>query len=237
MFKISVVIPCKNEGEGITILLDDLSRQRWVSVIDIIVSDSSTDSTREILNNYFSTHQFSGINFRIVDGGLPSIARNRGFLQASETEFVLFIDADMRLKDDFLVHDLLQKMSLENLDLTSCRVKHYDGKYNWVYRLKNLSHLLVGWKSPFAIGGFMLFRSSTFKNLGMFDETVVYAEDYFLSKMVDPKKFSIPRWALVYTSSRRFRKKDPLWMVKMAIMSFFNRENKSFFQKDWGYWD
>jgi pyruvate/2-oxoglutarate dehydrogenase complex dihydrolipoamide acyltransferase (E2) component len=77
----------------------------------------------------------------------------------------------------------------------------------------------------------------TISNLGMFDEEIVYAEDYYLSKEVDPKKFSIPFWAIVYTSSRRFSKKKPIWMIKMAIRSFINRNNKEFFMKDWGYWD
>ena len=237
IFKLSVVIPCKNEGERITLLLDDLIRQRWIRIVSIVVADSSTDETPKIIGEHVSKWGSESMKLEIVEGGLPSIARNRGYLCSPHTEFVLFIDADMRLKNDFLIHDLLQKMKDENLDLTSCRLKNYDSKYNWVYRLKDLSHLLTGWKSPFAVGGFMLFRGSKFRELGMFDEEVVYAEDYFLSKKVNPKKFSIPRWAFVYTSSRRFEKKSPLWMIKMAVLSFLNRGNRSFFQKDWSYWD
>jgi len=237
IFKLSIVIPCKNEGERITLLLDDLIRQRWIRIASIVVADSSTDETRKIIEDHVSKGDFSALEFEIVAGGLPSKARNRGYLCSPETEFVLFIDADMRLKDDFLIHDLLQKMTDESLDLTSCRLKNYDSKFNWVYRLKDLSHFLTGWKSPFAVGGFMLFRAKTFRELGMFDEDIVYAEDYFLSKKVNPKKFSIPRWAFVYTSSRRFEKKSPLWMIRMAVLSFFNRGNRSFFQRDWNYWD
>lgn len=235
--EISIVIPCKNEGERIIPLLEDLIKQRWIRIISIIIADSSTDETPLIIKEHVSKDRFKEIQFQLVGGGLPSVARNRGYFCSPRTEFVLFVDADMRLKNDFLIHDLLQKMTDENLDLTSCRLKNYDRKYNWVYRLKDLSHFMTGWKSPFAIGGFMLFRGKTFESLGMFDEDVVYAEDYFLSKKVDPKKFSIPRWAFVYTSSRRFSKKSPLWMIKMAILSFLNRGNRAFFQKDWSYWD
>lgn len=237
MFELSIVIPCKNEGERITLLLDDLVKQRWIRIVSIVVADSSTDETRKIIEEHVSADAFSKISFDLVAGGLPSIARNRGYLGSPKTEFVLFIDADMRLKNDFLIHDLLQKMTYDDLDLTSCRLKNYDSKYNWVYRLKDLSHFLTGWKSPFAVGGFMLFRGNVFEKLGMFDEGVVYAEDYFLSKKVNPKRFSIPKWAFAYTSGRRFRKKSPFWMIKMAILSFFNRGNRSFFQKDWNYWD
>jgi len=237
MFSLSVVIPCKNEGEDITVLLDDLCSQRWVRIDDIIVADCSTDNTRSIIDLHFKREEFSDINCLVIEGGLPAVGRNRGFSFVEDSKYVVFIDADMRIKDRFLFHDLIQKMENENLDLTSCRVRSYDGKYNWVYKLKDFSHFMTGWKSPFAIGGFMLFRSEIFRSLGMFDEEIVYAEDYYLSKEVNPKRFSIPSWALVYTSSRRFTKKKPLWMIKMAIRSFLNRNNKQFFMKDWGYWD
>jgi len=237
MFNLSVVIPCKNEGEDITILLDDLCNQRWIRIKDIIVADCSTDNTKSIIDLHFKRDSFQGINCKIVQGGLPAEGRNKGFSLVSDSEYVVFIDADMRIKNGFLLHDLIQKMEDKELDLTSCRVRSFDGKFNWLYRLKDLSHIITGWSSPFAIGGFMLFRSESFSSLGMFDEEIVYAEDYYLSKEVDPKKFSIPFWAIVYTSSRRFSKKKPIWMIKMAIRSFLNRNNKEFFMRDWGYWD
>ena len=81
---IDIIIPCKNEGLG---LIETIKSIRKNNPNKIIVSDSSTDNTRDLLKENYP-------DVIIIDGGLPSIARNNG-ARISESEYILFIDADM----------------------------------------------------------------------------------------------------------------------------------------------
>jgi len=85
------------------------------------------------------------------------------------------------------------------------------------------------------LGGFMLMRTSKFNELGGFDEDVLVAEDYLLSKKVNPKKFKILN-KVVYTPPRRFDNKGLFYMTKLMLGSFLNRDNKDFFKKHDTYW-
>jgi hypothetical protein len=89
--------------------------------------------------------------------------------------------------------------------------------------------------SPFCLGGFMLFRTDTFNRLGGFDEQAQVSEDYLLSKQVEPKKFKILN-RTIFTLPRRFDDKGILYMLRLMIRSYFNRNNKEFFSNDNTYW-
>ena len=88
---------------------------------------------------------------------------------------------------------------------------------------------------PFAVGGFMLFKTSTFKKLGGFNEEDKIAEDYHLSSKIKPKKFKIIN-RHVYTPSRRFENKGVWYMIKLAWSSWVNRNNDDWFKEDYNYW-
>ena len=63
----------------------------------------------------------------------------------------------------------------------------------------------------------------------------MHCEDYFLSSMVNPKKFSLVN-SYVYTDDRRFKKMGNFKIIKYFISNILNRNNKNYFKKDIGYW-
>ena len=71
--QLTIIIPCKNESSMILSTLKLLTKQK----IDcqIIVADSSTDDTLTILMNYKNR---SPQLIKVINGGLPAIARNKG---------------------------------------------------------------------------------------------------------------------------------------------------------------
>ena len=87
--KLTIVIPCKDEENYISHLLDALRLQK-LGDTRIIIADSSTDRTREIIqaNSAF-------LNVEIIDGGPVSVARNHA-AKTVTTPYILFIDADVR---------------------------------------------------------------------------------------------------------------------------------------------
>ena len=85
--QVSVVIPTFNEEESISSLLDEIISLSLFEEI-IVVNDGSTDSTKEIVNNY---PEIILINNKINSGNGASV--KKGILRATK-EYVVLLDAD-----------------------------------------------------------------------------------------------------------------------------------------------
>lgn len=228
--KLTIVIPCKNEKQGIINVLKLLRKQRLDCLV--IVADSSDDEESiKLLKDYSSHPSFF---FKTIKGGLPSEARNNG-AKLAKTPYVLFLDADVYLKESDFISQCLKEIEESECDLLTCKFKTISGSHNWVYRIFHFAQKLISKNKPFALGGFMLFRTKTFLELGGFDEKAKVAEDYLLSMKVSPDKFKISK-RYAYTPNRRFKNKGVFYMFKLAISCWMNRNNPNFFKNDQGYW-
>lgn len=196
----------------------------------IIVADSSDNQQSiQVLKEFSYLHK----NIKIVEGGLPSKARNNGAKLVS-TPYILFLDADIYIFNPFLISDCLFTSLKGNYDLVTCKFKT-DRPYRWVFRMFDIAQWFSSITKPFALGGFMLFKTETFNKLGGFNEEDKVAEDYRLSSKVKPKKFKVYN-GYVYTSSRRFDKKGVWYMTKLMWNCWINHNNDQFFKQDQNYW-
>jgi len=204
---LTIVIPCKNEKEIISKTLDLLNHQKNIRGVQVIVCDSSDDGYTSLVLREKSEFYLDEYNFKltITNGGLPSRARNNGFKMV-KTPYVLFMDADIFLLDSEILKNVVSKIKNENLDLVSVRFRTDNGDYNYVYKVFDVLQKLSMLISPFCLGGFMLTKSSKFKEIGGFDEEVKVAEDYVYSKQIKSNMFKIHN-AFVYTPPRRFHNK------------------------------
>jgi glycosyltransferase involved in cell wall biosynthesis len=233
---LTIVIPCKNEKGIIQKTLDLLNHQKDIFNVKVIVCDASNDGiTRPNLIDRLEYDSNTDLfNLYVMDGGLPSKARNNGFKLVT-TPYVLFMDADVFLLDPKILLRSIIKIDRYHLDLVTTKFRSDNGNYNYVYKTFDFIQTLSKWSTPFCLGGFMLVRSKTFKEIGGFDEDVKVAEDYIFSKQIKPKKFGRIK-NIVYTPPRRFENKGVMYMLKLMIFSFFNQKNKSYFTNDKGYW-
>jgi len=227
---ITIVIPCKNEGSLIIETLIFILSQ--TEKFKIIIADSSTDKESIILLNEFQEKYKEQI--KIISGGLPSVARNKG-AELVKTPYVLFLDADIHIKQDDLIVKCLNKMIIGRYDLMTCKFKTIDGKFDWIYKIFNVIQWFSSKTTPFALGGFMLFKTDTFNKLNGFNNEDKIAEDYHLSSKIVPNKFRVEN-LFVYTPSRRFEKKGLWYMIKLMVMCWWNRNNDEFFKQDFNYW-
>jgi glycosyltransferase involved in cell wall biosynthesis len=231
---VTIVIPCKNEKEIILKTLDLLNYQKDIWRVKVIVCDASNDGVTkpdlikrlEMNSDYFDLY--------LMDGGLPSVARNNGF-KLVKTPYVLFMDADVFLLDPKVLLRSILKIKKYNLDLVTVKFRSDNGRYNYVYKVFDFIQMLSKWSTPFCLGGYMLVRSETFKVIGGFDEEIKVAEDYMFSKQIKPKKFGRIN-NIVYTPPRRFENKGVWYMLQLMLSSFFNKNNKDYFTSDQGYW-
>ena len=227
---LTIVIPCKNEGITINQTLSLLNFQNGINGVKVIVADSSDDETTYHLENRNRDY----FNLDIIQGGLPSKARNKGAERAT-TPFILFMDADMMILDTNLLQECMDIIMNERLDLLTTKVRTTNGKYNYVFRTFDLIQGITRYITPFCLGGFMLIRKSTFIRLNGFDEDAKVAEDYLLSKQIKTNKFKVYR-KTIFTLPRRFENKGLWYMTKLMIQSFTNRNNKGYFTNHNSYW-
>jgi glycosyltransferase involved in cell wall biosynthesis len=222
--KITIVVPCKNEENYIHHLLDSLRSQN-IGNTRIIIADCSTDNTRQVIKD-----NSGSLNVEVIEGGPVSLAKNNGAYLA-KTPYILFIDADVRFFKDTVIQDAVYEIESNDLDLVGLNIKSYDNDIRATigFTIFNVINHILKYFSPFAIGAFMLTRKDRFDELGGFPEKTVTSEDYFLSKMYDPKKFKIINHHFGQ-DSRRFKKMGYLGMATYLIKNFINRNNKK-------YWD
>jgi glycosyltransferase involved in cell wall biosynthesis len=227
---LTIVIPCKNELKTIDSTLSLLNFQDNIDNIKVIISDSSTDETTYQLESRTNDK----FDLKIIEGGLPAKARNNG-ARYVKTPYVLFMDSDMYLLDPTLLTTVTTTMLKEDIDLLTTKIRTTNGKYNYVFKTFDFIQKISKFISPFCLGGFMLFKTNTFNKLGGFDEEAKVAEDYLLSKQIKPKRFKIIN-TTVFTPPRRFDNKGVMYMMRLMVKSFLNRNNKQFFSDDNTYW-
>lgn len=226
---LTVIIPSKNESNLIDITLDYLNKQEDILGTKIIVCDSSDDNTPEIALSGL----YKNLDIIVTDGGLPSVARNKGALLSS-TPYLLFLDADIFLTDRTTIKESINTITKYSLHLITCRFR-CKGKYSFVFPVFEFFRDMVVRKSPCAIGGFMLFESDKFNKIGGFVEEDKFAEDFHISTKISPMFFYVVD-KKVYTTDRRFKKKGLFYMLKMAVLSVINKNNPEFFNNDHNYW-
>ena len=231
--KITIVVPCKNEQDYIHYLLDSLRKQD-IGQTRIIIADASTDNTRRVIETNKGT-----LNVEVIEGGPVSIAKNNGAALVT-TPYILFIDSDVRFFKDTVIHDAVRTLEQENLDLIGLYIKCYDKDFvaKVGFTLFNIINRVMQHFIPFAVGAFMLTRKSKFDELGGFPAKYETSEDFFLSKMYDPKKFRLIEHHFGQ-DSRRFKRMGYFGMAWYLINNFWNRNNEKFWKdRDYSkYWD
>jgi glycosyltransferase involved in cell wall biosynthesis len=232
--KLTIVIPAKNEARLLPNLLESLSRQDYplLRFSKIFVADAgSTDGTQELALSFAGQ-----LDIEVIPGGLPSVGRNAGAKRAT-TPYVLFIDADMELKDPTLLRRAMELVERRKLHCVTTNIWCSNGtvRDHVLYTLNDIAQYGSMFVRPFSTGMFMLFQKAVFDRLGGFHEGALYAEDYLLSKKVSNRRFGIVK-GRIFTTNRRFRNMGYMKIAGLFLKTMFNTFNDSYFLHDQGYW-
>jgi glycosyltransferase involved in cell wall biosynthesis len=224
--KVTIVVPCKNEESYISHLLDSLKAQRSIAGVKIYIADASTDSTRQVIENHKGD-----LNVEVIEGGPVSTAKNNGAKLAT-TPYILFIDSDVRFFKNNVISDTVGMMDKWDLDLIGLKAKCYDRSIlaSLGFTAFNLINSVLSNWIPFAVGAYMLTRTSRFNELGGFPEKYATSEDFFLSKQYDIERFAIANHYFGQ-DSRRFKKMGYFGMVKYLLKNFINRNNEEYWKR------
>ena len=227
--ELAIIIPAKNEAENITKLLDSISAQDYAHIREtpVVVADAhSTDGTRSIALGYAP-----GLTMSVVDGGMPSVGRNAG-ARSVNAEYLLFIDADIELRDRTLIRRALEAAKTNNYSCVTARIRCSNGTRTdrLVYAIANWIIQISKYFFPFATGMFMLFKKSRFDELNGFDEAVTLSEDFILTRNLHPREFTVLN-AYFDTPNRRFVKTGHWKMARIILGSILHAKSINYFRK------
>jgi glycosyltransferase involved in cell wall biosynthesis len=124
--ELTIVIPAKNEAKLIPHLLTSLTRQDYskMSSTRVLVADAnSTDGTPEIVMSFRDR-----LDVSVIRGGMPSVGRNQGAAQA-DSEYLLFLDADIELADTSLIRRCMEKAQANHLHCLTTNIVCKDGTW------------------------------------------------------------------------------------------------------------
>jgi glycosyltransferase involved in cell wall biosynthesis len=166
----SIIIITKNEQENLPILLESI-KQQTIQPQEIIVSDAgSADKTVEIARAYGA---------RIVNGGLPSRGRNAG-AQASNTDYLLFLDSDVELIDCNFLKKAWEDFLYHGFDVATADVYPKSNKI-WdklTHKFYNKYVRIWGALHPHAPGFCIFVKKSVHNKISGFDEKICFCEDH-----------------------------------------------------------
>ena len=232
--KLTIVVPAKNEARLLPNLLESLCNQDYpfLPAVKVFVADAgSTDGTPGLALSFRSR-----LDVEVIPGGLPSVGRNSG-ARRSSTPYVLFLDADMELKDPTLLRRAMDLIERRKLHCVTTNIWCSNGtlRDHVLYLGNNIAQYGSVMVRPFSTGMFMLFERSVFQKLGGFHEQALYAEDYLLSKKVSNRRFGIVS-GCIHTTNRRFRNMGHFKIIGLFLKTMLNTWNDDYFLHDQGYW-
>ena len=118
--KVSILVPARNEAHNLPLLIKSIYSQPFQNFELIILNDDSSDDTEKVVLSYKEKYS----SLKLIQGKeLPSgwLGKNwacHQLFQESKEDYVLFIDADVVIKNDALPK-ALGIMSKYNLSLLS----------------------------------------------------------------------------------------------------------------------
>ena len=226
---LTIVIPCKNEKDNIYECIGFIAKQVGFAGTRVIIADTSDEEDSLDFLRYTEDNYRYSLNIELIKGGFPAKARLEGSKLVT-TPYILFLDADIMLQNKSLLGECLAY----NTDLVTVPFQTEKG-FNWIFRLFDIQQQLSNlFGTPFAIGGFQLWKTEAYWKTGGYDETHLFAEDYWVSQKAEVMKIHNTKG--VWTSARRFKNKGFFYMFLLSIKCYINRNNTEFFKKHHDYW-
>ncbi len=204
---LAVIIPTLNEEYFIGGLLDSILKQTVTPKEVVVVDAFSKDQTVKEINK----RKIKLPQIKIYKIPKYTIARQRNFgVKKTTSPRILFLDADMELKDKKTLQTYFEKIICKNPDVaaslnmpnsTYWKDKIYFIAENAIFKIAQFFWPMVTTRNLYV-------KRSVFEENGGFDEKVRIWEDHDLVQRLvkNGAKFSFFNSPIIYTSVRRFQK-------------------------------
>ena len=213
--RVSVVVPALNEERYLGGVLSDLAAQTRPPDETIVVDAGSTDGTVEVARRFPSVELLAGT---------PPVAngRNLGGMAATG-DMIVFLDADVRLREGFLERFLAQ-MGKRRLDV-ACPRYVPEGEAGRAVRLFhaffNALFKAAQRVAPSGAGHCIAVRGDVFRGSRGFDPGLKFDDIELVRRLSKGRRFGVVGEE-VYVSVRRYREDGALnTFMRHLLMSVF----------------
>jgi glycosyltransferase involved in cell wall biosynthesis len=193
--KISIIIPCYNYAHFLAECFGNLQKQSYSNWECLVVDNNSSDDTKHVVEEFTKQEPRIKYLFQPVKG--PSAARNLGIKEA-KGEYIQFLDADDLLQGNKFKNALQIFNTQADADIVYSGCRYFqDGNMNNLFfsmhgnkindkdwmpycqggKEQMLPHLL---KENIMVISSPLIKASTLKQIGLFDESLAFNEDWEL---------------------------------------------------------
>lgn len=202
---ISVIVPTLNEENYIANLLESLKSQTFQDFEVIVADGNSKDKTVKIAKRYKA---------KVVVGGSQSAGRNNG-ARAAKGDILVFMDADITLKKNFLKNSL-REFKDKKADIACCYfdINGLSLPMKLVYQTWNRGKYLRSHTPlPDGAGQCMWVKAGVFKRLKGFDEKMRISEDVELIHRAVAKGYKFAMLNTHFKPSPRRYENVSIWRV------------------------
>ncbi|RKY88646.1 hypothetical protein DRQ09_02545 [candidate division KSB1 bacterium] len=181
MYKVSFIIPVQNEEKYISGCLESIFNSTYRNIEVIVVDNGSTDNTKEMLLPYLDR-----ITYIFRDSGGIASARNLGF-EKSNGKLLAFVDADDitgKMRIELQVKKMLEN---EKLGMVFCGCTYINDNGSFLHGVGRFPEFdkakFIGMmfeKNRILSISTTLIRRNVLEDVGVFDESLPFLEDYDL---------------------------------------------------------
>ena len=216
---LSIIIPTKNEEKYLPKLLESIKKQTFKDYEIIVADNKSTDKTKKIAKKY---------KCKIVKGGLPGKARNRG-AKSAIGNILLFLDADTELKSKNFLDKAIEEFEKRKIDLATPLMYLKGNKLDKLYFdfWNRLTELFQYSLTPFAGGWCIFIKKDLHDRIKGFDKRIILGEDSdYVQRAIKSKlfkvKFKVLKSVKIQVSPRRLQKEGHLKVAAQGIGTGFH---------------
>lgn len=237
MTKVSVIIPCYNQGKYVSEAINSVLAQTYDDIEIVCFNDGSTDNSREIIKNIADNYK----NILFIDEKENKgviFARNKA-IEVSSGEYILPLDADDTIEPTYVEKAVKVLDTNPNIGIVYCKAKLFGSKNEyWNLDTFDKSNILYN-NCIFCTA---LFRKSDFKRAGMYKEYMLYGcEDYdlWLSFIelgldvycIDEVLFNYRQYEEDSRTSINLRNTDKVWSLLVQNHIDLYRKDKQFLDR------
>lgn len=233
MSKVSVIIPCYNQGRYIDEAVDSVLVQTFSDFEIIVVNDGSTDEFTIDLLNHYQKPQTRIIH--TTNQGLAS-ARNNG-IKVAQGEYILPLDADDKIGNEYLAEAVNVLDNNSSVGIVYCHAEVLGAPWKkWNLPEFSLEKMLI----DNIIFCSSFFRKKDWEQVGGYDPEMVYGwEDYdFWLSLIEKEMqvYRIPKVLFYYREADNSMVRSKSKQQKVEMFSKIFHKHQRLFQKNINIW-
>ncbi len=233
MPKVSIIIPCYNQGKYVAEAINSALRQTFKDIEIVCVNDGSTDNSVEIIKSFENKYKnFIFLNNKENRGVIYS--RNFAIKNCNGT-YILPLDADDIIEPTYVEKAVKILDNNSNIGIVYCKAKIF-GNYDKYWNLKPFNKSDILYENCIFCSA--LFRKSDFLKIGGYNNNMKYGcEDYdlwlsFIEQglevfQINEILFSYRQYDETSRTTISLKNKKEIWnnLIKNHINLYLNDEN------------